>query len=542
MKERKMKRLVADLLCFIFIGSFSIATVPVMGAEVSASIKVDADLSDWENIPAQISNDSYVREWKVAKDAKGNVYLCFAGEAVSEWDGNYIWKGVGISQNDTNFFGNFSDSEWSLAGQTGATVVTKNLAHGNSPADYMVEACIPAEYFKTDDYTISFCNNDIKAGDIPVIDGTVPKKEDAVYQGITIDGVYSDWDAVARNDASCPNEEHKACIRSTAAVFDGDYLYLYLEDGPDGDASGAGSHGNGQYAITTDLGKELLFQLRMKDGGTVNGIKGATARHVGAQWEIAIPRSQLPEYTNSLNFGLYMQEPFIKGIVNVLEQGGNVGSFEGIVYDGLYGDWKAYPHTLIQYATAGTQESVVDAEGALYSDGDRIYGHVITLMPEHLKEGGKEFAEAVTIQFNEDWNTTFYPRLVAVDENGNIDWNPKTEGLQEGTYEFYLASTDAWHTSTNLDNLNPADRMYGKIMITISAASNECEFYLDLPALAEKFGCDASDFKTIRAQFGRIGQQWITTAGASSGPWIGLLLCGLCVVGASILRKYKSGV
>ena len=114
---------------------------------------------------------------------------------------------------------------------------------------------------------------------------------------------------------------------------------------------------------------------------------------------------------------------------------------------------------------------------------------------------------------------------VTVDEAGNIDWNPQTNGLENGTYEYYLASIDAWHTSTNISDLNENDRMYGKMMITISDTGRECEFYLDLDAIAEKLGCNAEEFKVIKAQFGRIGQQWLVTAGASSGAYAGVLAC-----------------
>lgn len=60
------------------------------------------------------------------------------------------------------------------------------------------------------------------------------------------------------------------------------------------------------------------------------------------------------------------------------------------------------------------------------------------------------------------------------------------------------------------------------MIINIGNTKDECEFYLDLEKVADKLGCDASDFKQIDAQFGRLGQQWITTAGASSGAWLGL--------------------
>jgi len=50
---------------------------------------------------------------------------------------------------------------------------------------------------------------------------------DPVYNGITIDGDFSDWDAVVKYDAECPNEWHKNCLSQAAMVFDGDYAHIY---------------------------------------------------------------------------------------------------------------------------------------------------------------------------------------------------------------------------------------------------------------------------------------------------------------------------
>ena len=151
------------------------------------------------------------------------------------------------------------------------------------------------------------------------------------------------------------------------------------------------------------------------------------------------------------------------------------------------------------------------------------------------------FTEAVTFKFGESGKFVFYPRAVTVDEAGNIDWNPQTNGLENGTYEYYLASIDAWHTSTNISDLNENDRMYGKMMITISDTGRECEFYLDLDAIAEKLGCNAEEFKVIKAQFGRIGQQWLVTAGASSGAYAGVLACVATVAVVWGIQKKRKG-
>ena len=426
------------------------------------------------------------------------------------------------------------------------------------------------EFFADSDFTLTFAGTTVDIRDVEVLRGDVKKedtkedskedkkddtkdetKEDdkeAVYKGITIDGRFSDWDAVTKYYAGCPNPGHKECIEKTAMVFDGDYVYIYIKDGETSSAYGAGSHSNGMYTIKSDMGNEMVFQLTQD--GDINGVDKAECKHVGKQWEIAIPKSELPTYNNTISFGLYLTEPFIENVSNLDESKG-VEISTDITYDGLkglYGDWDRYPHTTIEYATAGTHYQIVDSKGALYCDGgSTLLGHVVTTMPNHVdkeKDAGGEFMSAVTIKFNNNEKQVFSPRLVLVDEAGNINWNTPNGGYEDGTYEFYIFSThDAWNNAGNIyeDSINRENsEWYGKMTITVkNGVQDECEFYLDLEKVAKKFGCDASDFKRIDAQFGRLGQQWITTAGASSGAWLGLILCVGVTAGVLVYQKKK---
>ena len=51
-----------------------------------------------------------------------------------------------------------------------------------------------------------------------------------------------------------------------------------------------------------------------------------------------------------------------------------------------------------------------------------------------------------------------------------------------------------------------------------------------------------SDFKQISAQFGRLGQEWINTAGASSGAWLGLFICIAGTCGVVVYKKKKGSI
>ena len=380
----------------------------------------------------------------------------------------------------------------------------------------------------------------------------------ARYEGITIDGDFSDWDAVGK--VSVNENKGWDTVDEVAMVWDGDYIYLYFMAAGDANGAGnwtsvcgAGPHNNGQYVITTDLGRMLLIQL--KQDGTVGGIDGAHAainnkEWFGAphMWEVAIPSDELPQYNNTISFGLYQGQTFVSDVAN-LQGNPDAGdkTFEGITYDGLYGDWEYYPHELIQYATSGTQEHVDDAEAALYSVNGKLYAHVVTSMPAHLREAGGEFTAAVTIRINSDKN--FYPQFVAVDAAGNINYNAKILGLAPGTYEFYMIDSQGWKTATNISQFGESDdsneygnpyhnAVFGRMYVTVSPSEDHMEYEVDLTTLAAKFGMEPDNIETLHGQWGRIGQQWVTTAGTPTGAGMGLFLC-LSTTGIAYLAQRK---
>ena len=321
--------------------------------------------------------------------------------------------------------------------------------------------------------------------------------------------------------------------------------------------TGAGPSGNGKFAITTDLGNQTLVDL-CQAPNRVLGIDGATIAANSTtwgqppyRWEVAIPASALGPYSKTISFGLYRQDAAIKDVANLRASGDEDHTFSGITYDGSYDDWTYYPHTTIQYAGSGTGETVVDARGALYADADKLYGHVVTSMPAHLSEAGGEFASAVSLKLNDDENLMLTPRFVAVDANGNIDWNPQTSGLAAGTYEFYLASTTTNGTSANINDLKDDDAIYGHAMVTIGADKDEMEYVIDIPTLAAHLhagggqdkaetSIDPSSITKFSAQYGRIGQEWVTTAGTSTAPVLGVGLCLAAVGGTYAYRRRGS--
>lgn len=383
------------------------------------------------------------------------------------------------------------------------------------------------------------------------------------YQGIKIDGDFSDWDAVKKMPVTTGHS-----LSEAAMVWDGDYIYLYfkVDSGNWNAVTWDGPNSNGRFEITTDLGRTLMVQLAVANGPVVNGVDGATAAvdstdwgRNSYQWEVAVPASQLPAYKETISFGFYLGETFVADVANLQGSSeqptdpenpeepekpddGNK-DFTGIVYDGLYGDWEYYPHTLINYATPGTQEDVVDAEAALYATGGKLYAHAVTAMPAHLTEAGGEFTDSTLIRINGKEDYTFRARFVAIDENGNINFSPDLKGLAAGNYEFYMLDAAGWQVK-HISQLEPGRNMiYGKMYMTLSPSKDEMEYEVDLDVLAEKFGLKSSDIRTLEGYWERLGDKWVSTAGTPTGAGMGIFLC-LSTTGVAYLaqrRRKKQG-
>lgn len=191
--------------------------------------------------------------------------------------------------------------------------------------------------------------------------------------------------------------------------------------------------------------------------------------------------------------------------------------------DGIYTEWVDYPHIVLTYSGGD------DAYSAIYNAGTETLFDVWTEMPAHLSEAGGEFTSGITVLIND--SLAFYPRFITVDGSGNINWDPQKTGLSKGVHHFYLASTDAWHTSTNTNNLHETDKIYGDAYIEISDTRDEIEWKLDMNMVAEKLGIDPSEIKTISVSYSRLGPQQTTSAGTPTGL-LGIFIClGLVAAG-----------
>lgn len=365
------------------------------------------------------------------------------------------------------------------------------------------------------------------------------------YNGITIDGQFADWDSVVKYNFL---ESDNSKVNYAAMVWDGDWIYIYMDEVQQNSATWSGPHTNGSFVIKTDTGKDLVINLtdNGKNGNKVkvsNKFTGKTLTSENggvkvafndqyAEWgaptltEIAIPTSVLPDYKKTISFGFYQGDLIIKNVANLHpvqsedphEHDDNDGS--KIKIDGKYTDWKNYPHTLIEYDTDGAHHNFADAEGGIYQKSSKtVYVHAYTNdfqegPPDYY--GGNQFLE-ITLKFGGK-----YTKMVAclVDSNGNINWNSSENDkhYKEGTYKFALFEQSGSHATKNMNNIAPGDTFYGYQYLTVRPYVDETEFSIDTEALAKHLGLTLTQAAELKVYFHRVGKEPLVASGISTGP------------------------
>ena len=540
----KIKGPAAKLLSVVLAGAMTCAFSPAaafapqeaLAAEtVSGKIVVDGNADDWDADLIQDSDmDCNFGGWAACKD-ENNLYFVAFGSTGYEWMLNNSKATIKTANTEYAVTPNPYNS--SITDNQGGTVKGSLAVKGQNKDGYVFEASIPLSYFDGNPISVSF-----KESVLPLNDDDKENAPD-VYEGISIDGKFLDWAPVTKKEVNCPNSQHPNCIKEVATVFDGDYVYVYIKEGSNNSATGAGTHTEGIYALTTDLGRTLMFQLKAE--GTEDSVSSPaniTFSHKKRQWEICIPKADLPAYSKTISFGLYLCEPFIKDIANLREEQPS-GSFVGVSYDGHYEDWKYYPHHLIQYTTAGTHDVIPDGEAALYVKDTTLFGHVETSLQKHVS-GGSEITQSVQISFRDPSTLKadsgdFYPRFYTVDGNGKLHTVNAGTHFEQGTTEVVVGCLGVSADNKTLEEASEMNAIFGRMYVTAGANKDEAEFKLDLEAVAKYLNKDVSDFKNISIRWGRIGDEWVTTAGTSTAPFVGIALCIGAVAGVYAWRRKK---
>ena len=428
-----------------------------------------------------------------------------------------------------------SETEDAESGNTDAEPGNTDAESGNTDAE-SVEEIEGSESPKTDDTAKDTDNKE--------------KSKDAVYSGITIDGDFSDWDAVAFT----PVED--GSLKSIAMIFDGEDIFIYMEEPEENvwnTSAGAGVTGDGKFVITSDTGKQSVFYVRVtsiieRDGDVVEGSSIVTA---GKRIEIRLPASFVKEYKETISLGYFQgNEYLVRDVANL--KGGSTNqkqenSGSGIAMGDGYYDWEGYPHSTIAYSST-------DAEGSagIFSDGKHIYIHEITSNSVDKSEYAGNLTP-FTICLNGDqkvFENLIYLKLISADASGNTSDNGESDlsGLTAGDYTFYVADNNVAWGFSNWNVNNPEDihhEIYGKAYVRVTETGYEMECDIDAAKLArvysEKKGVnlDPTDIKKVEVNFGDIGPNWISWSGTSTGPVAGVAVAVILSFGSVYLIRKR---
>ena len=208
----------AAVVALAAIGVHSVTTAQVAAA---VNVSVDGDPKEWAGVEMQSSTDSAVAKWAVMQD-EDYVYFYVQQNGGNEYGlpitNTFVsikyQSGQGGSHTQIRFANMMKEFKDAWYGDIDGA---RGMYSPSKEADkYEIEFAVPKSFFVEEDYTITYCGSSVESTDIKdVKELAQPTPTTAVYQGITIDGTFTDWDAVAKKQVE------DQWIRETAAVFDG---------------------------------------------------------------------------------------------------------------------------------------------------------------------------------------------------------------------------------------------------------------------------------------------------------------------------------
>lgn len=543
---------------------------PAPCVRAAETLTVDGDISDWEGVTRHTGGGS-LSSWAVLKDDTG-YYFLIKPAPYQEYSG----QSISITYED----GNSSGIVFNVASGRAMTSSWADIPGASSSGMFQVngenyeEFFVPASYFASADFTLT-SNESVQSSDIEVVgdsggnetgetsEGTeATDPATGVYEGIVIDGSFDDWASVVKVDATA---QSNGLVNGVAMVWDGDYIYLLIDEKQNNSASWSGNGNNGNFVITTDTNHVMIinFKGNQPNPNTVSATVTSTNVKLTSDngglecasnpeysvydkpslTEIKIPTSALPDYRETISFGYYLsEEPLIADVANLHPVEHNSGTNDGsnIVIDGRYEDWENYPVTTIEYATAGTSNNWADSEAGIYSrDGlTYVYAESHNFSPSTTGDhyGGEEFLE-ITVSIPGKGTTKM--EAVLIRDDGSLDWDASKRHFEPGTYHFALFEQSGYGKSTSLDNIVDHDYYYGDMYVTVGDYIDKTEFVFDPSVIAEYFGTTIEPSDKVNVMLHRCGDENLYTSGISTGPIFTVLLAGSAAALFYIYTKSK---
>ncbi|MCI8371777.1 MAG: hypothetical protein HFI75_05160 [Lachnospiraceae bacterium] len=546
-------------------------SIPVQAA---VTVNVDGNPQEWSSMKMLGATESAVEKWAVAKDDNYVYFYVQQNGLYNPYGAALNGKTLEISYEDGQLHAPANTIKFEYQGNYQFKLMNNNWGEyigADIVSDFSkekdkteIEFKIPVDFFVKDvDYKICFSDDSrdynkpmsskdnqdseksISSKEIPhLAELDSSSQEVPKYEGIKVDGSFGDWDAIEKTHVN------KGPLQDTAVVFDGDF-YIYLKenakDVSNGTVGWTGEYSNGRFAIVTDTGRTTSFTLT-RDADSLENIKGSEIKYSNFMYEIRIPREAIKDFKNTVSFGYYMGETLIADVADMKEENTDtsdrVSPKDEVVIDGNYTDWKYFDHALIQYSTAGDSQWADDGFQTLFSTDDgRLIGHVECYRKN--RQDGYELGE-FTIRINNDQEYMFN----VVEKTASGYRIPDWKNVEKDTvHEYYLRWTNAQCNLNDSIEKNDEMAIVGKVCLTTSdiveGASRTCdqmEWEMDQEKLAKVIGVPADSMKEYASKYHRIGQNWYTASGGSTGAVMGISICCLVVLGVLVYRKRKTKV
>lgn len=372
-----------------------------------------------------------------------------------------------------------------------------------------------------------------------------------------IDGDFSDWDKIQAVDTS----GNSIFFSKIATAVDDENLYIYAVEKSTNSWENYFSYANpilvdengNEFPLvitekTRIYGNTAGLVIRRQNGWSIlQGAEGVRTKNKTYEWEIKIPLKEfgsireckiMMDYANYVSFkpakiqqgeNESVQETTVQetSMQETTPEMGTVGkpSSAGIAIDGYFDDWKDYPHAFV--TNWDMPDSIRNETNcrqlSLIHDSEYLYMHVKMLSGWYDPFNGNEYyitANGKTVSIN-----------LRTEGNGPLPETHVSNGIHTLNV-FYKNKTGSFDDDKLISNAEAK-------LTVLPGKPDEAEIKIPLSVFKELYGMNIDDIKEITVKNPNLFIDKVVSAGSSTGPIFGVVLCLITVIGSLTVVKYK---
>lgn len=205
----------------------------------------------------------------------------------------------------------------------------------------------------------------------------------------------------------------------------------------------------------------------------------------------------------------------------------NLSSENSVIQvDGLYSDWTGIPHTGITWYSPDHNQVHL---GALYRDGDILYGHY------KMNDAYQTHMAVTYIELTINGSNKVDFMIQGKNASNEVDWNMLIQDLPKGV----TRSLGVFHNQNHKQYMGDANFT---VYDTRRSIGDECEFAIDLNVISKITGIPVENMREFTMYNPNIGRDAITIAGSSTGVIMGLAMAVTISGGSLLFYKKKKRV